>query len=124
MSNYISIINEEKLGCLKLYHSTTKPISGEFKIKGTYGYGAYFAGTAKDSQTFGNITYEVKICPENTFVLKDSEVRGTQFYNMPKQVFEKYINDGYDSVAWYRGGKIKEFIVLVPNIVKDYEVIV
>lgn len=117
------VIKEEKIKCMTFYHSTTVPISGQFRIKGNAGYGAYFSKSIKYSKTFGDITYKVKICPQNTLTFHDNEVKGKGFFNMTKEFYDKYISEGYDSLLWYRDGKIQEFVALKPEIIVDYEVI-
>jgi len=120
----ISEALSESKKCLNLYHSTTNPLGTDgFRMKGNAGYGAYFAKTVRDSRTFGDITYKVKICPENTLVFNDNEVKGKGFFNMNKETYDKYISKGYDSLAWYKGGVLKEFIVLKKSIIIDYEYI-
>jgi len=101
-----------------LYHSTTTPIN-EFRIKGNCGYGVYFASAKKYSQTFGDITYRVKLTPNNTLIFNDNEVRGKGFFNMSELQFNDYIKAGYDSLAWYRKGKLAEFIALTTDIIID-----
>jgi hypothetical protein len=122
VKNFKQSLNEEKLKCMTLYHSTTQPISGQFRIKGNAGYGVYFAKSIKDSKTFGDITYKVKICPQNTLIFNDNEVKGKGFFNMSKEFYDKYISEGYDSLLWYRNGRFQEFIALKPEIIIDYEV--
>lgn len=108
---------------LNLYHSTTQIILGDFKIKGNCGYGAYFARTKKDSLTFGDITYKVKIKPLNTLIFNDNEVKEKGFFNMSESIFNSYISLGYDSIAWLKNNKLKEFIVLDKNIITDKTII-
>ena len=113
---------EEKLKCMTLYHSTTQPIIGEFRVKGNAGYGVHFAKSIKDSKTFGDITYKVKIRPQHTLIFHDNEVKGKGFFYMSKEFYSKYISYGYDSLLWYRNGRFQEFIALNPEIIIDYEV--
>lgn len=108
---------------MNLYHSTTSPISKNFRIKGNCGYGAYFAKTIKDSKTFGDITYKVKIEAKKTFVIHDNDVKKYKFFNIDKEWYDKYISLGFDSIAWYKKGVLKEFIALDETIIKKFEVI-
>ncbi len=108
---------------MTLYHSTTHPIIGKFRIKGNCGYGVYFARTIRDSRTFGDITYKVNVLPKKTLIFNDNEVSGKGFFNMSRDIYDRYISDGYDSVAWYRKGRLQEFIVLRTDIISDYEII-
>lgn len=108
---------------MKLYHSTTTPIIGEFKIKGNCGYGCYFAKKIKYSKTFGDITYSVNINPKNTLVINDNDVKQYKIFNINKEWFDKYISLGYDSIAWCRNGILTEFIVLNSIIIKSFELI-
>lgn len=112
----------EKGKCITLYHSTTQVISGQFRIKGNCGYGAYFAKSIKDSRTFGDRTYKVKICPKNTLIFHDNEVKGKGFFNMSKELYDKYTSDGYDSLLWYRNGRFQEFIALKAEIIVSYDI--
>jgi len=111
-------INEKKI---KLFHSTTTPIFGDFKMRGGAGYGAYFAKDKKVSMTFGDIIYKVTLNPKNTLVFNDNEVKGTGFFNMTKEKYEEYLSKGYDSLQWNRKGKLQEFIALKPEIILDKE---
>lgn len=123
IKNVKQFTNEEKLNCMTLYHSTTRPISGQFDIKGNSGYGAYFSKSLKYTKSVGDISYKVKICPQNSLIFHDNEVRGKGFFNMSKEYYDKYISDGYDSLIWYRNGKLLEFIALKPEIIINYEMI-
>jgi hypothetical protein len=107
----------------KLFHSTTNPISGEFRVKGkNNSNGIYFARTPKDSKTFGDITYKANIEPKNTLILNDNEVRKYKFFNIDEASLKEYLDKGYDSIAWYQNGKLKEFVVLDNSIIKNYDV--
>lgn len=106
-----------------MYHSTTSPIVGQFRMKGKSGYGAYFAKSSKDTEIFGDIKYKVKICPQNTLIFHDNEVRGKGFFNMTKEFYDKYISEGYDSLLWYRKGRFQELVVLRPEIIVDHEIV-
>lgn len=108
---------------MTLYHSTTHPIIGKFRIKGNAGYGVYFAGTIRKSRTFGDITYKVKVSPKRTLIFNDNEVSGKGFFNMSRDIYLSYISDGYDSVVWYRKGRLQEFIALNTDIIIDYNII-
>lgn len=114
-------VKENKNKCLTLYHSTTSPIVGKFRMRGRNGWGAYFAKHKKDSKVFGDLTYKVKVCPNNTLVFHDNEVKGKGFFNMSKDVYDDYVSSGYDSLLWYRKGRFQELVVLDPNIIKDYD---
>lgn len=121
MIKLVDILNETKL---RLYHSTTTPIGNTFRVQGkNNSWGIFFAKTKKYSQTFGDITYKVLIEPKNTLILNDKEVMKTPFFNMNKEQYDNYINQGYDSIAWYRQGELTEFIVLDPNIIKDKDIV-
>lgn len=114
---------DENLGkVLSLYHGTTKLLgSSGFRIKGNAGYGVYLAGDKKHSLKYGDILYKVKVRPKNTLTFNDNEVWRKGFFNMSKEWYDKYINDGYDSISWVVGGKIKEFIVLDLSIIVDID---
>lgn len=120
MIKLTDILNE----VLSLYHSTTSPISGEWRVRGKNdSWGIFLTKNKKYSQTFGDLTYRVKIDPKNTLILKDNEVRKNPFFNMNKDQYDNYIKQGYDSIAWYRKDILTEFIVLDPSIIKDYNLI-
>ena len=106
-----------------LYHSTSRVLIGSFKIKGSCGYGSYFAKSKKDSKTFGDMTYKVKITPLNPLVINDNEIKNYNFFNISKESYDTYIKNGYDSIAWYKNGLLKEFIVLNTTIIKSRELI-
>ena len=108
---------------MKLYHSTTSILpSCGFKVKGNCGYGIYLAKSRKYSRHFGDITYSVNVQPKNTLRFDDNEVRGKGFFNMTEVHFNNYLNNGYDSLVWYRNGKIAEFIVLDTGIIKEWSI--
>ena len=109
---------------LSLYHGTTQALgSSGFRIKGNAGYGVYLAGDKRHSLKYGDMLYRVKVNPNNTLTFNDNEVWKKGFFNMSKEWYDKYISEGYDSIAWIVGGKIKEFIVLDLNIIKDFDYI-
>lgn len=105
---------------LNLYHSTANMLIGDFRIRNISGfYGVYFASSKRDSKVFGDRTYKVSIKPKNTLIIQDNEVKKYNFFNISKESYEKYIEDGFDSIAWYQKGKIKEFVVLDTKIIGD-----
>jgi hypothetical protein len=104
---------------ITLYHSTTNPIAGKWKMKGNNGYGIYLAKSLKYSKTFGDITYKVIVIPKRTLIFNDNEVRGKGFFNMTEIKYKEFIKN-YDSLAWYRKGILQEFVVLDDKIIKDY----
>ena len=91
-------------------------------MRGNSGFGCYFARTISDSQTFGDITYKVRLLPKHTLIFNDNEVKGKGFFNMSKEMFDKY-SKHYDSIRWNQKGKLKEFLVLNTDIIKSYELI-
>ena len=103
-----------------LYHSTIKPISGKINIKGTNGYGFYLTSRLKYSKTFGDFTYKFKVIPVKSLVLYDNDVKKHSFFNISKEHFDNYINEGYDSLIWYRKNILTEFVVLNVDIIKNY----
>lgn len=105
---------------ITLYHSTTSPIIGNFRVSNRYGfYGIYFAKSKSKSKTFGDITYKVSVNPKNTLVINDNEVKKYNFFNISKESYDKYISDGYDSIAWYKNGVLQEFVVLDNKIISN-----
>lgn len=105
---------------LKLYHSSTNIISGDFKMSGkNNSWGVFFSPKIKYSQGFGDMTYDVTVEPKNTLVLQDKEAMQNPFFNITKEQYDKYVKDGYDSIAWYRGGELTEFIALTNDIIKN-----
>lgn len=123
IKNWDEFLNEKKQKCLNLFHSTTQPISGGFNVRGNAGYGIYLAKSKRISKVFGNIVYKVKVCPLNTLVFHDNEVKKKGFFNMSKKHYDDYISQGYDSLIWYRNGKFMEMVVLDPDIIEDYSII-
>lgn len=108
---------------LSLYHSSHTPLIGQIRIRGNCGYGAYFARTKAYSKVFGDITYKVRLRPKNTLTFEDSGVKGAGFFNMDKLRYNSYVKAGYDSLAWYRGGKLMEFIALDASIIIDRTIV-
>ena len=106
-----------------LYHGTTNPLYGKIRIAGRNGWGAYFAKDKKDTQIFGDLLHKVKIVSKNSRIFIDNEVGRYPFFNISKDHYDEYIKQGYDSLIWYRRGKLKEFVVLDPSIVKNYEMV-
>lgn len=105
-----------------LYHSGTNVISGEFRMKGkNNSWGVFLSPKIDYSKVFGDITNIVKVKPKKTLVLLDRDVLKTPFFNIKEAEYKKYIEDGYDSIAWYRNGKLNEFVVLDNSIVKSNE---
>jgi len=105
---------------LKLYHSSTNIISGDFRMSGkNNSWGVFFSPKTKYSQGFGDMTYNVTVEPKNTLVLQDKEAMQNPFFNITKEQYDKYVKDGYDSIAWYRGGELTEFIALTNDIIKN-----
>ena len=114
----------KKTNVVRLYHSTTSPISGDFRVKGkNNSHGIFFAAKKAYSKVFGDITYKVKIEPKNTLVLNDNEVAKTPFFNIKENELKDYLDKGYDSIAWNKGGKLQEFIVLDNSIIKDRDIV-
>ena len=114
----------KKTNVVRLYHSTTSPISGDFRVKGkNNSHGIFFAAKKAYSKVFGDITYKVKIEPKNTLVLNDNEVARTPFFNIKENELKDYLDKGYDSIAWNKGGKLQEFIVLDNSIIKDRDIV-
>ena len=67
------------------------------------------------------ITY-FKLLTRFDILLNDSEVKGRKVFNIDKDSFDEYRKNGYDSIAWFRKGKLVEFIALDPSIVKEREI--
>ena len=110
-----------KIRIMKLYHSTTNILpSMGFKVKGNCGYGVYLAKSKKYSSSFGDILYSVIVKPKNTLRFDDNDVRGKGFFNMKENDYNSYIQQGYDSLVWYRKGKLTEFILLDTKIITDW----
>ena len=103
---------------MNLIHCNTTPIFGTPKIKGNCGYGFYLAKSIKVAKTFGDIVTRYKVTPKNTLCFYDNEIKGKGFFNMDKITFDNYISLGYDSLAWYKNGKLQEFIALNTNILE------
>ena len=107
---------------MKLYHWSTNIVT-EPRIKGNCGYGFYLAKNKNYSRIFGDMLHKVTVSPKKTCIYNDSEVKGHAFFNIDKEHYDEYISQGYDSLAWYRNGKLTEFVVLKPEIIKDIEFI-
>lgn len=90
-------------------------------MRGNNGWGVYFSKKKRYSQTFGDLTYKVKVCPKNTLRFDDNEVKGKGFFNMTKEKYDYYREQGYDSLVWYRNGTFKELVVLTNDIIKNIE---
>lgn len=105
-----------------LYHSTTRPLIGEPKIKGRCGYGFYLAGSKKDSKTFGDLTYKINVQPKRRLDIVDNEVKGYNFFNMSEESFKEY-SSKYDCMVWSQNGRIKEVIVLDSSIIRSRSLI-
>ena len=105
---------------MKLYHWSTRIIT-EPRIKGNCGYGFYLAKNKKYSRAAGDMLHVVTVSPKSTCTFNDGEVKGHAFFNIDKEHYEEYIQQGYDSIAWYKNGKLAEFVVLKPEIIKNIE---
>ena len=105
---------------MTLYHWSTHVVT-EPRIKGICGYGFYLAKNKKYSRACGDMLHKVVVCPQNTLVFNDAEVKKNAFFNIDKQHYDNYISQGYDSLAWYKNGVLCEFIALVPEIIKNIE---
>ena len=105
---------------MTLYHWSTHVVT-EPRIKGICGYGFYLAKNKKYSRACGDMLHKVVVCPQNTLVFNDAEVKKNAFFNIDKTHYDNYISQGYDSLAWYKNGVLCEFIALVPEIIKSIE---
>lgn len=110
----------------KFYHSTNNPILDDWKIKSKYFYGIYLSPILSYSRKYGPLTYDVKVKPTKTLVVdnrefSDKSLSKINLFNINKEMFDELTSKGYDSIAWFRGGKLLEFIVLNTNIIKSKE---
>ena len=110
----------------KFYHSTNNPIFENFNVKHKSFYGVYLSPILSYSKKYGQLTYDVKVKPYNTLVVdgkefSDKTLSKINIFNITKEMYDKLIEKGYDSIAWFRGGKLLEFIVLDIDIIKSKE---
>jgi hypothetical protein len=110
----------------KFYHSTINPIIGNWSIKSKNFYGIYFSPILSYSRKYGQLTYDVKVKPNKTLIVEgkefnDKSLSKINIFNITKPMYDEMIEKGYDSIAWFRGGKLLEFIVLDVNIIKSRE---
>jgi len=111
---------------IRYYHSNTTGLSGQFRLRNKSGFfGVYFSPSKKYSRTFGDQTYLVELSPKNTLVINNiSEFRNYgNIFNISKETHDKLISEGYDSVAWYRDGKLMEFVALDVDIIGEREIV-
>ena len=104
------------------YHSNMSGLQGEFRLRNTRGfYGIYFTPKKKYSKQYGDFTYKVDVYPNNTLILNDKDAfrYGGNIFNITKENYESLIKDGYDSIEWYRGGELLEFIALTNDIIGE-----
>jgi hypothetical protein len=105
------------------FHSNTTGISGQFRLRNSSGFfGVYFSPSKKYSRTFGDQTYKTDLYPQKTLKIEkmsDFKDKYGNIFNITKEGYDKLIEDGYDSVEWYRDGKLMEFIALNTDIIGD-----
>lgn len=120
-------INTFKQGKIyKFYHSTNNPIFDEWNIKAKNFYGIYLSPILSYSRKYGMLTYDVKVKPMRTLIVdgkefSDNTLSKNNIFNITKEMFDELRSKGYDSIAWFRNGKLIEFIVLDTKIIKSKE---
>ena len=106
------------------FHSNTTGIYGKLRLRNKSGFfGIYFSPSKQYSKKFGDFTYKTDLYPQNTLTIKDkSEFKKYgNIFNISKDSYDSLIKEGYDSIAWYRDGKLMEFIVLDTDIIGDMD---
>ena len=129
MSIFLGSVNIDKFKqgkTYKFYHSTNNPILDNWNIRSKYFYGIYLSPILSYSKKYGQLTYDIKVKPTKTLVVEgkefsDKSLNKINLFNITKSMYDEIIEKGYDSIAWFRAGKLLEFIVLDIDIIKSKE---
>lgn len=109
----------------RYYHSNSKGLFGKFKLRNNRGfYGVYFSPSKSYSKKFGDQVYKVDLYPKKTLEIRDKKdfQKYGNIFNISKEGYDNLIDEGYDSIAWYRDGKLMEFIVIDIDIIGEREI--